>query len=69
MSSFHAHNAHSSPPFTERSTFSTVGDALGEEGDEALAERASAFGWSFSQMTASAWHDWTEVLAEKEAQT
>jgi hypothetical protein len=66
VSSFHAHNAHTLPPFNERSTFSTVGDALGEAGGEAPAECASAFGWSFRQPTASVWHDWTDVLAEKE---
>jgi hypothetical protein len=69
VSSFHVHNAHTFPPFTERSTFSTVGEALSEDGDEAPAEGASAFGWFFRQLTASGWHNWTDVLAEKEART
>jgi len=67
VSSFHVHNAHTLQPFAERSTISTVGDALGEAGDEALAECASAFCWSFRQPTASEWLDWTDIPAEKEA--
>ena len=69
MSSFHAHNANALPQFAERSTISTVGDALGEVGDEAIAEGASAFGWSVRHLTTSEWHDWTDVLAKKEART
>lgn len=55
------------PPRPGRLTIATDGDAPGRAAGHALAERATALGWTVSLLPAPDGRDWNDILAKKGA--
>ncbi|OWJ80976.1 virulence-associated protein E [Haematobacter massiliensis] len=55
------------PPAPGRLTIATDGDAPGRAAGHALAERATALGWTVSLLPAPEGRDWNDILTMKGA--